>query len=104
MRILDFLPLLQYNYGIDLVYGGECMLVSVVTIGNSRGIRFPKVVLDRFSVKNQMDMEITDKAIVLTPVSEEPRKDWARAFADMHKNQDDVLEAFPDSEAFEWEW
>jgi len=80
------------------------MLVSVVTIGNSRRIRFPKVVLDRFSVKNQMDMEITDKAIVLTPVSEEPRKGWAQAFSDMCKNQDDVLEAFPDSEAFEWEW
>ena|GEM_PF-2457928 len=52
----------------------------------------------------KMDMEITDKAIVLTPVSEEPRKGWAQAFSDMHKNQDDVLEAFPDSEAFEWEW
>ncbi|MGP1510248.1 MAG: hypothetical protein ACTTIU_06905 [Treponema lecithinolyticum] len=51
-----------------------------------------------------MDMEITDKAIVLTPVSEEPRKGWTQAFSDMHKNQDDVLEAFPDSEAFEWEW
>ena len=51
-----------------------------------------------------MDMEITDKAIVLTPVSEEPRKGWARAFSDMRKNQDDVLEVFPDSEAFEWEW
>lgn len=51
-----------------------------------------------------MDMEITDKAIVLTPVSEEPRKGWAQAFSDMHKNQDDVLEVFPDSEAFEWEW
>ncbi|WP_385987071.1 hypothetical protein [Treponema lecithinolyticum] len=51
-----------------------------------------------------MDMEITDKAIVLTPVSEEPRKGWAQAFSDMCKNQDDVLEAFPDSEAFEWEW
>jgi hypothetical protein len=52
----------------------------------------------------KMDMEITDKAIVLTPVSEEPRKGWTQAFSDMHKNQDDVLEAFPDSEAFEWEW
>ena len=52
----------------------------------------------------KMDMEITDKAIVLTPVSEEPRKGWAQAFSDMRKNQDDVLEAFPDSEAFEWEW
>ena len=37
------------------------MLVSVVPIGNSRGIRLPKLVLDKLLVKDKMDMEVTEK-------------------------------------------
>ena len=44
------------------------MLVSVVPIGNSRGIRFPKIILDKFNVTDKMNMEVTDKGITLTPV------------------------------------
>jgi len=61
------------------------MLVSVVTIGNSRGIRFPKLVLDKLCVKDKMDMEVTEKGILLTPVNDLPRSNWAEAFCKMHK-------------------
>lgn len=37
-------------------------------------------------------------------VKSEPRKGWAQAFFEMHKNHDDVLEFAPESEEFEWEW
>ena len=49
------------------------MVVSIVPIGNSRGIRFPKIVLEKFSVKDKMNMEVTEKGILLTPVNEQPR-------------------------------
>ena len=61
------------------------MLVSVVTIGNSRGIRFPKLVLDKLCVKDKMDMEVTEKGILLTPVNDLPRSNWAEAFCKMYK-------------------
>ena len=80
------------------------MLVPVVPIGNSRGIRLPKLVLDKFLVKDKMDMEVTEEGILLTPVIEEPRANWAEAFCKMHENQDDVLDEIPLSGAFEWEW
>ena len=80
------------------------MLVSVVPIGNSRGIRFPKLVLDRFLVKDKMNMEVTEKGILLTPVQDTPRADWAEAFCSMHQNKEDVLEEIPESGDFEWEW
>mgnify|MGYP002626041829 CR=1 FL=1 len=80
------------------------MLVSVVPIGNSRGIRFPKLVLDKFLVKDKMNMEVTDKGILLTPVNDAPRSNWAEAFCKMHENKEDVLEEIPASGAFEWEW
>lgn len=80
------------------------MLVPVVPIGNSRGIRFPKLVLDKFLVKDKMDMEVTEKGILLTPVKDIPRADWAEAFYSMHENKEDVLKEIPESGDFEWEW
>lgn len=80
------------------------MLVPVVPIGNSRGIRFPKIVLDRLLVKDKMDMEITEKGILLTPVLEEPRAGWAEAFAKMHERKEDALDDVPVSQEFDWEW
>ena len=80
------------------------MIVPVVPIGNSRGIRFPKLVLDKFFVKDKMDMKVTEQGILLTPVTESPREGWAAAFCKMHENKDDILDDIPDSGAFEWEW
>ncbi|MBR5095940.1 MAG: AbrB/MazE/SpoVT family DNA-binding domain-containing protein [Treponema sp.] len=80
------------------------MLVSVVPIGNSRGIRFPKLVLDKLLVKDKMDMEVTENGILLTPVNDVPRSNWSEAFCKMHERKDDVLEEIPVSGAFEWEW
>ncbi|QTQ10728.1 AbrB/MazE/SpoVT family DNA-binding domain-containing protein [Treponema parvum] len=80
------------------------MLVSIVPIGNSRGVRFPKPVLDKFFVKDKMNMEVTEKGIWLTPVTEQPRSGWAEAFCAMHQNKEDILDDIPVSGAFEWEW
>ncbi|MEL3905790.1 MAG: AbrB/MazE/SpoVT family DNA-binding domain-containing protein [Treponema sp.] len=80
------------------------MLLSVIPIGNSRGIRFPKIILDKFSVKDKINMEVTDNEIILTPIKDVPRKGWAEAFCAMHKNNDDILESIPDSRELEWEW
>ena len=80
------------------------MIVPLVPIGNSRGIRFPKLVLDKFLVKDKMNMEVTDKGIFLTPITESPRSGWAEAFSSMHKNHEDALDEIPDSGDFEWEW
>ena len=80
------------------------MLISVIQIGNSRGIRFPKIILDKFSVKDKINMEVTDNEIILTPIKDTPRKGWAEAFCTMHKNKDDILEPIPDSGDIEWEW
>lgn len=80
------------------------MLVSLIPIGNSRGIRLPKIILDRLSVKDKMEMEVTEKGIILSPVKDPPREGWTQAFCKMHKNREDVLEEIPDSGAFEWEW
>ena len=98
---LAIFPNLDYNYNV--ITGGK-MLVSIIRIGNSRGIRFPKVVLERLGIKDKVDMEVTDRGILLSPVAEVPRKGWAEAFCEMHKNKEDILDDVPGGEDFEWEW
>ena len=80
------------------------MIVPVIPIGNSRGIRFPKILLDKFLVKDKMDMEVTEDGILLTPVKESPRSGWDESFKSMHKNREDLLDDMPVAGAFEWEW
>ena len=80
------------------------MLIPVVPIGNSRGIRLPKLELDKFLVKDKLNMEVTEKGILLTPVNDAPRSNRAEPFRKMHENKDDVLEEMPVSGDFEWDW
>lgn len=79
------------------------MEVSIVKIGNSRGIRIPKMILNRLNITDKLEMKISGKNILLSPV-EKPRENWADAFAKMHSLGEDSLEKIPDSDSFEWEW
>lgn len=44
------------------------MKVSVVQIGNSKGIRIPQSILKQCEIGDEVDLEIQDKSIVLKPV------------------------------------
>lgn len=82
------------------------MLVSLVAIGNSKGIRLPKTVIDQLNVEDTLELEIDDGKMVLTPIQSKARHGWNEFFAVMHQTKEDGLldEAPIDSEAFEWEW
>jgi len=56
------------------------MQVNVVRIGNSRGIRIPKKVLDQCRVEDALELTVQNDEIVLTPVHRKPRDGWAEAF------------------------
>jgi antitoxin MazE len=82
------------------------MLISVVQIGNSKGIRLPKTVIEQCDIIDKLDMEIKDNEIILRPVNKNPREGWADKFKLMAKNGDDKL-SIPDSidiDMANWEW
>jgi antitoxin MazE len=56
------------------------MQINVVKIGNSRGIRIPKKVLDQCHVEDVLELAIQNDEIVLTPVHRKPREGWTDAF------------------------
>jgi len=82
------------------------MLISVVAIGNSRGIRLPKAILDQLNIEDQIDMIIEDKQLVLKPVNKKPRSGWEESLKMMSAMNEDMLLIPEDSKSteFEWKW
>ncbi|MBE0673679.1 MAG: AbrB/MazE/SpoVT family DNA-binding domain-containing protein [Bacteroidales bacterium] len=80
------------------------MEVSVVKIGNSRGIRFSKTILERYNIRDSVNLILEKGHIIIKPVTR-PRKGWEKAFKEMHDNQDDGLlmpDVFDDEISEEW--
>lgn len=80
------------------------MFVSVIPIGNSKGIRLPKAILEQLNIQDKLDLEVEDKKIVLKPISRSPREGWEAALKIMSQNNEDALliPQSDSSEAFEW--
>lgn len=66
------------------------MEVSVVQIGNSKGIRLSKTLLEKYQIGHKVELELHDNHIVLKPLTV-PRKNWEVAFIEMHRQGDDKL-------------
>ncbi len=80
------------------------MEVSVVKIGNSRGIRFSKTILERYNIRDTVDLILDKGQIIIKPLSK-PRKGWDKAFIEMHSNGDDKLlipDVFEEENLEEW--
>jgi antitoxin MazE len=82
------------------------MKTNIVTIGNSQGIRIPKVMLEQSKLHGEVDLEVRGDCIVIQP-SRKPREDWNRAFKLMSENDDDTLldaKLENDFDQEEWQW
>jgi len=80
------------------------MEIPIIRIGNSKGIRLSKTVLEQYHITDKVDLVMEDDCIVLKPITK-PRTGWDDAFRQMHKNGDDQLlipDVFPDEEFEEW--
>jgi antitoxin MazE len=80
------------------------MEVSVVKIGNSRGIRFSKTIIERYNIRDTVDLILDKGQIIIKPLSK-PRKGWDKAFMEMHANGDDKLiipDIFVEENLEEW--
>lgn len=76
------------------------MNVPIVKIGNSRGIRIPKNLLDRYELGQTVELELKDDCIVLKP-GLGIREGWGTAFQKMAAQEDDMLvmpDLFPEEE------
>jgi antitoxin MazE len=66
------------------------MRVPIVPIGNSKGIRFSKTLIEKYNLKDSVDIILDEEFIIIKPVIN-PRNNWEKAFKEMHENGDDKL-------------
>ncbi len=78
------------------------MDISLISIGNSKGIRLSKTVLEKYHIHDTMELILEKDYIILKPKTT-ARKGWEKAFKKMHENRDDkslIVDVFED-ETFE---
>ncbi len=79
------------------------MQVDLIPIGNSRGIRIPKAVLDQCRFGDRADLSVTGGRLVVSATSER-RYGWEEAFRKMVERKDDDSLVTPTSSFDEEDW
>lgn len=80
------------------------MEISIIKIGNSKGFRLPKAILEKYNISDKIELILEKGQIILRPISE-PRKNWDKAFKKMNDAGDDQLlfdDIFDDENFDEW--
>jgi antitoxin MazE len=82
------------------------MKTKIVRIGNSLGIRIPRLLLEQTGLQGEVEIEAKGNRLIVRPASK-PRAGWAEAFRIMAEHGDDaMLLDLPPSEwdKTEWQW
>jgi antitoxin MazE len=80
------------------------MNISVIPIGNSKGIRLTKSLIEKYNITDTVELVLEKNYIILKP-KKEPRKGWEKTFKKMHDSGDDKLlinDVFQDENFEEW--
>jgi antitoxin MazE len=82
------------------------MKTQVIRIGNSQGIRIPKILLEESGLGADVELEICPGGILIRNVVK-PRSGWEAAFAVFSDMDDDLTLTQPVTSSFEkkeWQW
>lgn len=78
------------------------MKARIIQIGNSMGIRLPQALLQQTKIEKEVDLDLADGKIIISPAKTKPRQGWAEAARRMHELGDDEL-IIDDSIDLDWE-
>jgi len=79
---------------------------QVIRIGNSRGIRIPKLLIDQVGLGDEVEIAVQRDQLVIRPASR-PRDGWDEQFRNMAERGDDHLLDGPlptQWDGSEWKW
>jgi len=83
------------------------MKIELVQIGNSRGIRIPKPLIEQCGFGDAVDLRVENRSLVIAPECQ-PRQGWEEAFrAAGSSTHDELLLDKLGPSVFdreEWEW
>jgi antitoxin MazE len=78
----------------------------LVQIGNSRGVRLPKLVIEEAGLADEVELQVREGAVVIRPLHP-PRSGWEAAAKALRDSSGDRLLDSPTPTRFdeeEWEW
>ena len=87
-------------------YNVITMKAKLIQIGNSKGIRLPKSLIEQLKLHEEVELEATKDALIIRPAAH-VRANWTQAFQKMAEHQDDaLLDDYQPStwDDEEWEW
>lgn len=82
------------------------MKTQLIKVGNSRGVRIPKPLIQETGLTEDVSIRVEGESIIISPIRS-ARNGWGDAFNQMHDNNDDILidnnvgSSWDDQE---WEW
>lgn len=81
------------------------MKVGIISVGNSKGIRIPKAILEQCSFNKEAELEVQGSTLLIKPVRK-VREGWDKSFQLMHERREDslVINDTIDIEMDNWEW
>ena len=66
------------------------MKSRIIQVGNSKGIRIPKILIEETGLNNEVEIIVKGNTLVIASV-QNPRQGWSESFARMNEIGDDKL-------------
>ena len=83
------------------------MRTELVRIGNSRGVRIPKPLIEQCRLGDRVELHVENDCLVISP-ERQPRQGWGEAFrAAGPAERDEILLEIAEPNEFdrkEWQW
>ena len=79
------------------------MKTKLVRIGNSRGIRLPKLLIEQAGLDEDVQLEVHGNTVVIRPLAS-TRAGWAAAAAELAATEEGLLDAVRPTAFDEDEW
>ena len=82
------------------------MKTRLVQIGNSRGVRLPKPMIEEAGLDDEVELQVRDGAVIIKAVRDS-RSGWEDAAKDLRNSSGDLLLDPPTPTLFDeedWEW
>ena len=83
------------------------MKIKLITIGNSKGLRLPKTIIQQYKIGEDLQIELQEDGILLKPLTK-PRTGWLEQFEKevkpIEKQEKNWMEASNRFDKEEWTW
>jgi len=85
------------------------MTARLIQIGNSKGVRLPKNVIDKYNLVDELEIVESEEGIIIKPISK-TRHGWNEMFKKANASEDgdddfrDFMSVTNEFDSSEWKW